>query len=329
VWCRTVGTMKTLAVLSALGVVVAALPASAQSPITPPVMKPKAATNLYPNGVVHAAAVPRLLWKQGGFFATQQQPPPARHFRVCIYDAAAEETCASTQLEWMYAAGAPQLHQTPVYSPLRGQSVTGTHRYSFDVPAGLLADRSYHWNVGACKSSDEGSCTYAPHAALLRLSTRNLTVTGIEEGTSTTYVTMLTEVANTGTTDAEPFRVASTIIQAVYDEELGRCATIIANSETRYLGVTAAGEFVNVLPSDDIPIVGILLAVNQFELVDTAKGLSAGSSDLRTPLEVPLSAGNPRLPASFLFITSVDPDNSVLEYDESDNRRAECHTVYP
>jgi hypothetical protein len=310
--------MKTLAVLSALGMF----------SITPPVTRPMAATNLYPNGVVHAATVPRLLWKQGGFFATQQQPPLARYFRVCIYDPAAEN-CNSTQLEWMYAAGASELHATPVFSPARPQAVTGIHRFSFEVPATLEADRSYHWSVGACKSSDEGSCTYPPHAAVLRLSTRNLTVTGIEEATSTTYVTMLTEVANTGTTDTEPFRVASTIIQAVYDEELGRCATIIPDSETPYLGVTPAGQLVSVLPSDDIPIVGILLGTNKFEMVDAPKGLTAGSSELRTPLEARLSPGEPPLPASFLFITSADPDNHVLEYDEADNHRAECHTVYP
>jgi hypothetical protein len=293
------------------------------------VLSPTAATNLNPNGVVHAAAAPRLLWRQGGLFATQQQPPPARYFRVCIYDVTAEETCDSTKREWMYAAGVPEFHQTPVYWPLWRQVVTGAYRYSFEVPANVLEpDRSYRWNVGACESSDEGSCTYA-QVAFLRLSTRNLTVTGIEEGTSTTYLSTLTEVANTGTSDAEPFRVANAIVQAVYDEDTGRCATEIADSERSYLGVTAAGEFVSVRPSDDIPIVGILLATTQFQLADTAEGLAAGSSDLRAPLEVELKPNEPPLPASFLFITTVDLDNDVLEYDESDNRRAECHTVYP
>jgi hypothetical protein len=35
------------------------------------------------------------------------------------------------------------------------------------------------------------------------------------------------------------------------------------------------------------------------------------------------------LPASFLFISRADDDGAIAEYDESDNRRAECHTVYP
>jgi hypothetical protein len=217
--------MKTHAVSSVLVALVLALPASSQVLIPPPVTKPREATNLYPNGVLHAASVPRLMWKQGGFFATQQQPPAAAYFRICIYVAAAGQSCDSPAFHWMHAAGATVLNRTPVYSALRGQQVTATYRYSFDVPADLELDLSYGWNVGACKSSAPGSCAYPPHPALLRFSTRNLTVTDIEEVIRSDYIAMATEVTNTGITDAGPFRVKSEIVQAEYDEESGKCAT--------------------------------------------------------------------------------------------------------
>jgi hypothetical protein len=267
------------------------------------------------------------MWKQGGFFATQQQPPAAAYFRICIYVAAAGQSCDSPAFHWMHAAGATVLNRTPVYSALRGQQVTATYRYSFDVPADLELDLSYGWNVGACKSSAPGSCAYPPHPALLRFSTRNLTVTDIEEVIRSDYIAMATEVTNTGITDAGPFRVKSEIVQAEYDEESGKCATRIADSKTPYRAYTANGEARNVLPTDDIPVVGIPLPVVSAVTVDQPQGLSAGSAAQRAPLEFYLT-GTP-LPAAFLFVTQVDSVPDVVEYDEADNNRAECHVVYP
>jgi hypothetical protein len=305
-----------------------AVPASALQIVFPPPLTPSAPTNLNPIGAVDAAS-PVLRWRQGGFFATQPQPPRAQFFHICIYDVAIRQTCSAPAVDWTYAAADPALHRTPVVPPRNPSQITSTYEYWFQFPVGTLGlDRPLTWNVGACTSQALNSCTYSAPATL-RLSTRNILVPAINEMIYTARITMTPDIENSGMADSGEFEMNMRIVRAIIDpSEL--CATAVSSENVMPgdVAVTSRGEEI-VLESSDIDgVVGIYRPPSFPEVERTDRISVPAGTTIQGPT-VDQAFRVEDLPAAYLLMVQTDIGDSIAEFDETDNWRVECHVVFP
>lgn len=319
--------------IAAVAALFATVSAFAQTPIPWPPFPttPSAPTTLRPNSTAQGP-VAALTWRQGGFFATQPQPPVAQHFHVCIYDPAVPgQTCSNPTVQWSYAAAAAEIHRTPVTTPF-GQQANGVSAYRLDLPAGTVPlDHPFLWRVGACRSQATSSCNYsAPN--VLSQSTKNLKALNIAEQLLTTGIFADAEVKNTGTTNSGRFPTLLTLRRAVLDPS-GVCATSLASDEVEPddLVTTATGQLVPVQAGNVPGGVGIYRdgPFSIIAQVTADASLAAGTSGTTVSLEQSLM--NADLPIAFLLIMEVNAGAAatVSEYDTSDNVRAECHVIFP
>jgi hypothetical protein len=304
--------------------------------VLPPPLTPSAPTSLSPqppDTVVHAPNLV-LRWRQGGLSATQPQPPNAQHFRICIYDTSiAGQSCSSPTVQWIYAAGAAEIHRTAVNSPF-GQPIPGAYAYRFEPPSGTVPfDRWFVWQIGACTSQALTSCRYSV-PGFLHLSTQNLTATDIAEQLTSKRIFAGGEVQNNGSTASGTFRTDLYINRALLDPS-GVCATNLSSAvvlPTDYVR-TATGRSVPVQAGNVPGAVGITRdgSLNWFAKAEGYASVGIGMSATTVSLEESLSGVT--LPAAFLFTVAVNypsvGDPTVTEYDRSDNVRVECHVVNP
>ena len=299
-------------------------------PWPPPPALPSAPTNLSPSAATTASTPATLRWRQGGFFALQPQPPVAQFFRVCVYDTAAQQSCGTPAAQWFYAANDPLLHRTPVIPPFNPPPIVSTHAYRFQLPSNAVAlDRALTWNVGACSSQSLASCSYSA-AAALHLSTKNIVAVNIDEDLGTARITATPVLRNAGTTASGMFDVHLQILPAFYDPS-GTCATSVnaEGVEPGDFAVLANGERIE-LQSEDVPgAVGIYRQRDGF-LYSGETRLSVAAGAMARGGTVDQSLAGESLPGAFLVTMYIDPPpEAIVEYDETDNRRAECHVVFP
>lgn len=327
---RSTVVLVNIAALAALFATVLVF-AQTAIPWPPLPTTPSSPTTLSPNSTTHGP-VAALTWRQGGFFATQPQPPPAQSFHVCVYDAAVPgQNCSNPTVQWSYAAGAAQIHRTPVTTPF-GQRSNGVYAYRLDLPAGTVPlDHSFVWRVGACRSQATTSCNYSAPTVLSQ-STRNLKALNIAEHLLTAVIAADAEVKNTGTTSSGTFPTLLTLRRAVLDPS-GVCATNLGSDEVDPydLVTTVTGELVPVQEGDVPGAVGIYRdgPFSIIAQVTADASLSAGTSGTTVSLEQSLT--NADLPIAFLLIMEVNAGAgaTVNEYDTTDNVRAECHVIFP
>ena len=304
--------------------------------VLPPPLTPSAPTSLSPqppDTVVHAPNL-MLRWRQGGFSATQPQPPNAQHFHICIYDTSiAGQSCSTPTVQWVYAAGATEIHRTAVNSPF-GQPISGAYAYRFEPPSGTVPfDRWFIWQIGACTSQALTSCRYSAYG-YLNLSTKNVTARGIAEQLTSTRIFAGGEVQNNGSTASGTFRTDLYINRALLDPS-GVCATNLGSSvvlPTDYV-MTATGRSVQVQAGNVPGAVGITRdgSLNWFAKAEAYASVGMGMTATTVSLEESLSGVT--LPAAFLFTLVVNRprvgDPRITEYDPADNVRVECHVVNP
>jgi hypothetical protein len=276
-----------------------------------------------------------LRWRQQEISPTNTNAP-ARHFMLCVYMPATSD-CTSTSLRWMQSATTMQ--RVPVtYPSTSGPPFVMAYDYtfSFDLPPEMF-DRQVEWRVGACGSELASSCTFV--ATSVWFSTHNLVAENISDGPSTSQLLWITgEVRNAGMSNSGPFETRLFIYEALADQ-YGRCITDVnAEGVDTELGdaLTDKGEILGLrgLPRDANgrldarrhTIVAILTTANIGGPAMAHGGLAPDTS--ATVVEFTADLSGYRLPATFASRLYVDPRNVLMEYDERDNSKGECHTIY-
>jgi hypothetical protein len=280
-------------------------------------------------------ALPVMLqWQQQEISPTNTNAP-ARYFLLCVYVSATSD-CASTPLRWMQSA--TTIQRVPV-TRAATTSPPFVTAYDYTFPIVLppeMIDRQVEWRVGACNSELESSCTFA--TTPVWFSTHNLVAANISDGPSTSQVLWVTgEVRNEGMSHSGSFETSLFVYEALADQ-FGRCVTDV-NAEgvdTEFGEVlTDKGEIIGLrhLPRDANgrldtrrhTIVAILTGnVGRPSMVHG--GLASGAS--ATVVEFTTDLSSYRLPATFATRLYADAVGVLTEYDERDNSKGECHTIY-
>jgi hypothetical protein len=239
----------------------------------------------------------------------------------------------------MYAADDPEIHRALVTPP--GASTPAVHGYWLELPRwrwhGPVVpplDRALQWRVGVCASTAPSSCVYSPDASL-HLSTKNVGVQDMDASLGYPVSSFTPLIANSGATDSGEIETRITILNAVFAWN-GGCETSLSSPSVSPgdIAVTASGEEI-VLGDADVPgTVGVYRASGVFEgklsELESSLSVAAGDTARGETLEqvFPIRFPFP-VPVAYLVIVTADIDDSVIEYDESDNRLARCYVAYP
>jgi hypothetical protein len=296
--------------------------------------KPRAAVLVAPKGLQpsQAGAQLRLQWTQ--FILSPTPTRPVNYFIICAY-APATQDCATTTSRWTPAASAiPRVPRTV------GSQTVG-HDYRFDIPAAeadRLLNRQLQWTVGSCETLAASSCTFAAPFSLW-LTAINLRARNTSDQSDSDELIVDAEVENLGTTPSGQFVSELHAWRALLNERQ-TCLTDIDDPSVvnrNYLALTSVGQEIEIdtlpfLPNGARDLGGrTVVAIytrpdraQHFTRSVTYPGVAAGNSDtVLTLVQLVLTR-----PAAYARVLLVDPTDSVVELDETDNRKGECQTLY-
>lgn len=296
--------------------------------------KPRAAALIAPKGTQRsqAGAQLRLEWTQ--FLFSPMPTRPANHFVICVFEPASRN-CATTTSRWMRAVG-----DIPRVPRIAGSQTVG-HDYRFDIPttdADSLLNRQLQWTVGSCETTSASSCTFAAPFSLW-LTTINLRARNISDQSDSDELIVDGIVDNHGATYSGQFVAELHAWRALLNERQ-TCLTDIDDAAVKnqnYLALTSLGQEIEIdalplLPNGARDLGGrTVVAIytrpdraQHFTGTVTYPGVGPGDSDTVLSL---VASVLPR-PTAYARVLLVDPTDSVIEFDETDNRKGECQTLY-
>lgn len=214
------------------------------------------------------------------------------------------------------------------------------YRYSPQktVPATHL-DQLIEWQVASCSSSADSSCVKSAPRTLW-FSTKDIAATNISANAHTAYEYNVSgEVRNLGSTDSGTFTIQIATWAVIVDLDQNACAKdpnhpylrdnkalYVINSKgvpTQFadLPLDAAGNYI----ANDV--IGIYQPGSFFQSGNFTAASQPPQGRPRGVASQTISIGASR-PQAFVSLAIVDPFNTMVEYDETNNRHAECDMLY-
>lgn len=334
----TSSTLRIAAVYAALSIG----SASAQTPghsIDPPPRAPAPPSIGLPAAGAHEAVAgntrPTFTWTQGGWYVSQTFP--ANWFMVCLGTPAQVAACS-----WpgTWSAAAASIPRVEIVNGITGIP-TGRFRYTFSPyapPAAALGnkllDRDLAWNVGACVTQSQSTCSFGTPKAI-RFSTRNIVAADLIGNRSTDgtygYMSYTLTVSNTGTSNSNDFDADVEFWQAL--ESGGRCVTdpTAPGLQGNDLAVLRDGRIIEL---DQLPagarIEGIIHPNAMGSIDDTFRisSVDPGNSTAVTGEEYRFAWGNMMdNHRALVAVGRADTSAEVQEFNETDNRIGNCKVV--
>jgi hypothetical protein len=334
------GLRKPLLLAGMLPIIVA-VGASGDAQVKPPPAPVLAPTLVRPvAGTVHRYDVgssgTTFSWDQGPGIRTPTAPPFPSIFLQCL-SRVGDPACSTATATSSDLAGS--LPSVPVRN-LPNPSVVA-YRYSpvKTVPDTHL-DQPIQWQVAACRTGADSTCVKSAPRALW-FSTKDIAAVNVSANAYSTHEYNVSgEVRNLGSTDSGEFTVQIATWAVIVDTDRNACAKdpnhpYLRNEKTLYvidskgvptqfadLPVDSAG---NYIVSDVIGIYwpgsffqsGNFTAASQPPLQNRPRGVASQT----------LSIGASR-PQAYVSVVIVDPFNTLVEFDETNNRHAECDMLY-
>jgi hypothetical protein len=286
-------------------------------------------------------ARPTFVWRHGGLYFGYPRPATPTHFAICIYAAANPITCSWSLSAWQPAVGSVPSVPTGIQS--------GQFDYTYQLPTAVsssLLDTPLRWSVGACVVASTGAtCTFSAPADLW-LSTKNLRGDSSSEGISASSsrgrnLWFEGNVTNTGTTQ----------IASVFGTQFDLFNTLMTSGETCVTDpndpsvmatdqvITTHGHYVTVStlaldgrgrrlpPSDGVAAVLRPGSWHYGPWGSVYGDLPAGAT--RTIFSFGVTAPSPLpVPSAYTVVMIPDVGNSVREFNENDNAKAQCHVIH-
>ena len=301
-----------------------------------PTLKPRPASLSALKGV-HEGHIGQPLtfqWTQYSF-SPLGEPAPS-YFVVCVFPAIL--SCASASFRWMVPAAS--VPRTPIMS---GTGATGQvigHAYSFELPDLLWPshfDRQLLWTVGSCASGAATSCSFAA-ADDFWLSTKNVVAVDtfmafVSSPSGRPFVRFLGQIHNRGS--AARINYTFKAREVLYDDATHTCRTDVTSAYDTGVAdraLSSSGEELDLSTlarlADGALDVGDRTIVAVYPSSRAALTGWATENLAQNELSMTLDATLPRpRPAAFATHLFVDDDDRVVEFDEADNHRTECHVV--
>lgn len=332
-------TLPIAAFLAALTIGSASAQTPLPFPFDPPARAPHPASLGLPAAGTHEAILgntrPTFTWTQGGWY-TGPVLPGAQWFIVCIGDPAQVAACSWPGTWSAAAASIPRVEIVNGISGIR----TGRFRYTFSpyaLPSAALSDalldRALAWNVGACVTQNQSTCSFAAPRAI-RFSTRNLVSAQLRDTRNSDgtygYVNYTLTMSNTGTSNSPAFNAEIQYWQAL--ESGGACVTdpTAPGLQGNDLAVLHDGR---VLEIDQLPagaaIEGIVHPASMGAVREnfSISGLDPGNLTAVTnrTYRFPWSLGETT--HGVVAVGHADTSSSVQEFNETDNGIGNCKVV--
>lgn len=331
---------KPPVIAGALPIIVAigALGSAQVLPPPPPVLAP---TLVRPSaGTVHRYDVgspgTTFSWDQGPGLRTVGSPPYPSIFLQCLRRVG-DPACSTSTATSSDLAGS--LASVPVRN-LANQSIVA-YRYSpLKMVPDTHLDQPIQWQVASCRTSADSTCVKSAPRALW-FSTKDIAAVNVSANPYSTHEYNVSgEVRNLGSTDSGSFTIQIATWAVIVDLDRNACAKdpnhpYLRNQRTLYvidskgvptqladLPLDAAG---NYIVSD---VIGIYSPGSFFQSGNfTAASQPPLQSRPRGVASQTISLGAAR-PQAFVSVAIVDPFNTLVEFDETNNRHAECDMLY-
>jgi len=296
------------------------------NPLAPGLGAPQEGTH----AATPATTRPTFTWTQGGMTVAQPPAPEANYFVVCL-------TTGTTACAWpgTWNAAATAIPRTEIvtWTGVR----TGRYNYTFLAPGNLpanLIDRELKWNVGACRSQANSSCTFGT-AKTVWFSTKDLRADNISDAHGSNgdlgFLDWDLVVRNEGSTASGPFGAGMVYVE-VYSAG-GNCLTdrnaaVVSPSDYAYL---TNGTYVEVA---DLAANAAIVAIGPstpFWLIAPRwmhPGLDPGASAVVGSINESFDWKAGETQVAFVAIAEVDYSGTLREFDENDNKRVECSVVF-
>lgn len=273
---------------------------------------------------------PTFTWTQGGITVAQPQPPEASYFVICLNTGTTPCAWPGT---WNAAATAIPRTEFVTWTGIR----TGRYSYTFVPPAGLAAnliDRELKWNVGACRTQANNTCTFGT-AKTVWFSTKDLRADNISDAHGSNgedgFLDWDLVVRNEGSTASGAFGAGMVYVE-VYSAG-GNCLTdrnaaMVSPTDYAYL---ANGTYVQV---QELAANATIVAIGRetpLWLVAPRfmhSGLNPGTSAVVGSIADSFEWESGETQRAYIAIAEVDYAGAIREFDENDNKRVECSVVF-
>jgi len=280
-----------------------------------------------------------IKWRHGGITSERRFPNRATRYVVCFYDTNVSEDCGGDDSDIFFVSEeATEIQRTRISSSSFAYSVIDRiypfYEYTYEVtlPASSL-DLPLMWTVGACSGGMLlDNCTLAAPGRQLGITARNLVAVKIDDDKTDTGIEFEVQLQNTGDTTSEPYQVSTVVWQILHEPNETQPLTEIPDTiDDTDIVITTEGEEVQVseFRNGNRPL-GDIFAIQKpgTDRVDWFHEYPAVPNPLYmvptpvTPCGLSQCLYNldpnerPALLAAFF---KVDPNNVLLEFDETDN----------
>ena len=305
---------------------------------------PAAPTNITPVAGPHEARAiapftPLVLtWSQYFPSGGLSLYPPATHFVICFdaYVTTAAPACTVSNADWKETIAMPTAALVR-----SGNSFMFTPR-TIDAPE---LERNMRLTLGACSSQTiflplvNSNCRFVGRD--IYYSSKNIVAEGPGDSASdaTTWIFDV-NASNPGTSDIQQFSGTEEIFEVLFKGSPGRtCDTDVDGSSVRYdttlIAIDAKGAptLVTSLPrgadgrySGSTPIVGVFRIGNfsDSRSFNNTRPLHAGDSPGTFVVRVTFPIARGAVQRPFVVVSTVDTGNAVREFNETDNKQAQC-----
>ncbi len=308
-------------------------------PFPPAVVTPASGATL--RGEASARTSLQVTWNHWQVLHTPQQPMPT-HFVVCLRPASQMANCSFAPADFVPVGS---FQPTRLFSGL----VHAGYQYTLSLPlAGMtisdaLLDIDLNLSVGACRGPGASTCSFSASSAVF-LSARDLRAVNVSSVHTSANAVYQHKFKNEGSTDIPgvpniPIKVAVNEWQALLNAN-NQCLLDVNHRDVRL----DPNVIVFVVTGDGYWMPDYQRLLAQGATLPKVVGMHRWTGGGNVPgavLSFGLSLPHSRTgqvdfsfvlpqalrPRGYITYTYVDSTNVVREFDESNNRRAECDVV--
>jgi hypothetical protein len=347
------GAHDRLRLLTPLVICLATLaaPSAARAQFLPPgglVQNPTAPVPVSPVGnptLTRPDAMSPLsfVWRQYGLFSMPGQPPLPSLFVICLKPASDTTPCAwpLTTTAGTYTATAGSTNTGIFYganfTPLGYQHALPV----ISVPDGVV-DVQAKWIVGACRAAATSACTFAQPQQIW-ISTKDLKAENTTRQITSAGITVTTFGSYAGASNSGAFRARVTMWEVLTDASWNcrkdaNAADVINDPSVLAIFNDGRIEWLSQLPRPGGVIdTTNLVGMHRYGVMPPPPGTSVNVTPGLSPttLPVPLirdffvAVAASQRPKGFASVAELDTNNTVREFNEKNNARAECYVLKP
>lgn len=327
------GLWPIIAAISSPGDAQVRLPPPPVPPVATPVLVRPAAGTVHRYDVGTAGTI--FTWDQPAGLGSSTYVPYPSIFLQCLRRAG-DPACSTGTANSSDLAGS--LPSVPVRN-FPNQAIVA-YRYSPQktVPDTHL-DQPIEWQVGACRTGADSTCVKSAPRTLW-FSTKDIAATNVSANPYNAYEYNVSgEVRNLGSTDSGTFTIQIATWAVIVDLDRNDCAKdpnhpYLRNDKTLYV-INSKGvptQFAD-LPLDSAgnyivsDVIGIYPPGAFFQSGNFTAASQPPQSRPRGVASQTIQLGASR-PQAFVSVAIVDPFNTLVEFDETNNRHAECDMLY-